>query len=138
MQYTPIYEQKGHRITETYEVAGVTYEAVIVINNLGFAMGMAGFDPFSVEISLQSANEAEPHCFSVLLPKRKKSEVLIEERFIVPDGRLCNSYRFTAPGEAKLAEAVHRYHATVKLYEKIGRRPNRFVVRLDGHPSDIS
>jgi len=101
--------RRGHRITETYEVEGVAYATQISIQNQGFAMGMAGFDPFSVEITHQSANEAEPHCFSVLLPKRKKSEALIEERFIVPDGSLCNSYRFTAPGEAKLAEAVHRY-----------------------------
>ena len=138
MQYTPFYELKGHRITETYVVEGVTYEAEIVINNLGFAMGMAGFDPFCVEVTLHKENETEPHGFSILLPKRKKSDASLEDRFIVPDITLFNSHRFTTAGEAKLVEAVHRYLEEARLYEKIGRRLNRFVVRLDGHPSSPS
>ena len=44
MQYTPIYEQKGQRITETYVVEGVAYHTQLVIQNQGFALGMAGYD----------------------------------------------------------------------------------------------
>lgn len=133
MQYTPIYEQKGQRITETYTVEGVAYHAQFVIQNQGFALGMAGYDPVAVDISLMKDDESAPYSFSVLFPKVRASDCPPQERFFTKDRSTPDSYRFTAKGEEILADAITRYHAELQLYETIGRKPERFVVRFDDH-----
>jgi len=133
MQYTPIYEQKGQRITETYTVEGVTYEADIIIKNQGFALGMAGYDPVAVDISLMKDDKSAPYSFSVLFPKVRASDCQPQERFFTRDWSTLDSYRFTPKGEEKLAEAITRFHAELQLYKTIGRKPERFVVRFDDH-----
>jgi len=120
MQYTPIYELKGQRITETYTVEGATYEADIAIHNQGFALGMAGYDPIAVDISLMKDDESAPHSFSVLFPKVRASDCPPQERFFTKDRSTPVSYRFTAKGEEILADAITRYHAELQLYETIG------------------
>lgn len=134
MQYTPIYEQKGQRITETYTVEGVTYEADIIIKNQGFALGMAGYDPVAVDISLMKDDESAPYSFSVLFPKVRASDCPPQERFFTKDRSTPDSYRFTAKGEEILADAITRYHAGLQLYETIGRKPERFVAGFDESP----
>ncbi len=134
MQYTPIYELKGQRITETYTVEGATYEADIAIHNQGFALGMAGYDPIAVDISLMKDDESAPYSFSVLFPKVRASDCPPQERFFTKDRSTPVSYLFTAKGEEILADAITRYHAELQLYETIGRKPERFVAGFDDSP----
>lgn len=134
MQYTPIYELKGQRITETYTVEGVAYHAQFVIQNQGFALGMAGYDPVAVDISLMKDDESAPYSFSVLFPKVRASDCPPHERFFTKDRSTPDSYRFTAKGKEKLVEAIVRFHAELELYKTIGRKPERFVVGFDDSP----
>ena len=134
MQYTPIYELKGQRITETYTVEGVAYHAQFVIQNQGFALGMAGYDPVAVDISLMKDDESAPYSFSVLFPKVRASDCEPHERFFTKDRSTPDLYRFTPKGEEKLVEAIVRFHAELELYKTIGRKPERFVVGFDDSP----
>lgn len=131
MQYTPIYELKGQRITEIYTVEGATYHAQLVIQNQGFALGMAGYDPVAVHIVLTKGDESAPYSFSVLFPKVRASDCEPHERFFTKDRSTPDSYRFTPKGEEKLVEAIVRFHAELELYKTIGRKPERFVVGFD-------
>ena len=131
MQYTPIYEQKGQRITETYTVEGVAYHAQFVIQNQGFALGMAGYDPVAVDISLMKDDESAPYSFSVLFPKVRASDCPPQERFFTKDRSTPDSYRFKAKGEEILADAITRFHEEVRRYAIIERRPERYVARFN-------
>lgn len=129
MQYAPIFIQKGYRITETYEVAGVTYHTELSIKSQGFALGMAGYDPIAVEIAI--GEEANTETFSVLFPKIKSNQCPEQDRYLIRDGNQPDLYRFTQKGEEALKTAVNTYLEEVKLYQRIGRKPQRFTVQID-------
>ncbi|ADY13338.1 hypothetical protein [Sphaerochaeta globosa] len=132
MQYTLMYIQKGHRITETYEVEGVTYYAELNVLNQGFALGMAGYDPIAVDISL--TNERNPTTiehFSAVFPKIKASECTCEDRYLVKDKKDADLYRFTSKGEQAIEQAILQYLNEVLLYQTINRKPNRYVAHIN-------
>lgn len=132
MQYTPLYVQKGHRITEIYEVEGFINYAELGILSQGFTLGVPGYDPIAVDISLiKERNAAAIEHFSVLFPKIKASERTCEDRYLVKDKKDADLYRFTSKGEQAIEQAILQYLNEVKLYQTINRKPNRYVACID-------
>lgn len=122
MQYTPVYALKGYRVTETYVIDDVIYEAEIEVKSQGWSAGLAGYDPHGVEVSLSADNHLVG-VVSISFPLTRKSDPV---RYVYGD-----LHRPTFSEEAKhiLSKAVCAFLAEKRLYATINRNLERFSYR---------
>ncbi len=120
MQYTPVYVLKGYRVTETYSIGEVIYEAEIEVKTQGWSMGMAGFDPHTVVLGLRTGHHSVG-TIRVSFPFTKKTDAV---RYVYGD---LNRPTFSEEAQQVLAQAVSAFLAEKSLYATINRTLDRFT-----------
>lgn len=122
MQYTPVYALKGYRVTETYVIDDVIYEAEIEVKSQGWSAGLAGYDPHGVEVSLSTDNHLVG-VVSISFPLTRKTNSV---RYVF--GAL-EKPTFTEAAQKVLTQAVYAFLAEKRLYATINRNLERYSYR---------